>query len=493
MTLFECLQWRSKRNPVLHLVVVLAAFISAISLPHHLRIDAWGTQLSAQEESDSEDSIAYPKSQWETAGIKLTQPTKQRFTEKIRLTGMVSLNEDRLSHVYPIVEGVVDRVSTALGDVVEKDQVLTVVHSREVGQAKLEVFQARLALEIAEAQYKVQQELSENTTKLLDALRSQKEITEIQKQSQNQNMGEYRERLLNAYADYLKAQADVSRLEGIAQSGAVSGKQLLAAQARRNADLATFQARIEQIAFELQSALLVTSQAVKSARTRVAVATTSLKILGCGEDEVQVIDPMQQGESISHYSIRAPFHGTVIAKDVTLGEQVRRDKQLLTIADLSTVWIKADVYEKDVPLLSTLAGSDLELVSEAWPDKTFHAKVFFTGEIMDETTRTIAMRAIADNEQHLLKPGMFVTIRLPTTANVESVQVPSSAVQQHENRSFVFVHKGDGKFARRDVQIGNRGRQWTVVESGLTEQEPIVSDGGFILKSKLLEGLLEEE
>ncbi|WP_158222530.1 efflux RND transporter periplasmic adaptor subunit [Rhodopirellula sp. MGV] len=479
MTLPPFFRWRSQRKPS-YFIFATAIALSA-SLP---------TIVRSEETSETVD---FPKEQWEIAGIQLSKPVKQRYSEQIRLTGMVSLNEDRLSHVYPIVEGVVDQVAIALGDVVEKDQMLAVVHSREVGQAKLELFQARLELEIAEAKSKVQQELSGNTNQLLDALRNQKEISEIQSQLQNRNMGEYRERLLNAYADYLKAQADVVRLEGIAQSGAVSGKQLLAAQTRRNADLATFQARIEQIAFELQSAVLMTSQAVKSAKTRVAVAITSLKILGCNESEVQTIDPIQQGESISHYSIRAPFGGTVIAKDVTLGEQIRRDKQLLTIADLSTVWIKADVYEKDVPLLSALAGRDLELSSEAWPGQTFHAKVFYTGEIMDEATRTIGMRAIAENKDHLLKPGMFVTIELPATATQESVQVPATAVQQYENETFVFVHEGDGKFARRDVTVGNRGRQWAVIEKGLAADETIVTSGGFILKSKMLEGLLAEE
>ncbi|MFN9916822.1 MAG: hypothetical protein ACK53L_29810, partial [Pirellulaceae bacterium] len=90
-------------------------------------------------------------------------------------------------------------------------------------------------------------------------------------------MGDFRERLLASYSSYLKSQADVLRLEGVSNSGAISAKQLLAAQATRNADLATFQARIEQIEYEMATSLLMASQAVKEAETRVAVAATNLR------------------------------------------------------------------------------------------------------------------------------------------------------------------------------------------------------------------------
>lgn len=448
-----------------------------------------------EEATDREtaNEITFDESRWQQSGVKVESATKKKFAETIRLTGKVALNEDRVSHVFPMVEGAVDQVATSLGDVVEANQRLVVVHSREVGQAKLDLFQARLQSEMAQVKDKLQQELTKNTKQLLVALREQQDITEIQNRLSNSNMGEYRERLLNAYADYLKSEADVSRLEGIGDSGAVSGKQLLAAQARRNADLATFQARIEQVAYELQTSLLATSQAVKEANTRVAVATTSLQILGCEESEIQKIEPLQQGESISHYSIRAPFRGTVIAKDVTLGEQVRPDSQVLTVADLSTVWIKADIYEKDIALLESLSGSEIEVVSEAWPDQVFSAKVFYTGEIMDESTRTVSMRAIAENTNHMLKPGMFVSVRLPLSQEQESVQVPTTAVQFHEGKHFVFVHKTGSDFVRRDVTLGRKGRDWIEIKTGLKENESIATSGGFILKSKMLESLLAEE
>ncbi len=177
-------------------------------------------------------------------------------------------------------------------------------------------------------------------------------------------------------------------MTGVSDSGAISSKQLYAAKASRNADAATFFARVEQIDFELKTSQLQASQLVKEAETRVAVATTNLRIMGCELKDIENIDPVQQGESVSDYFIRAPFTGTVISKDVVLREQVRPETQIMAIADTTSVWIEANVYEKDAPLLESLKDRPVIVRNAAWPDREFEARIFFTGEIMDEKTRT---------------------------------------------------------------------------------------------------------
>ncbi len=147
--------------------------------------------------------------------------------------------------------------------------------------------------------------------------------------------------------------------------------------------------------------------------------------MGCQADEIEKIDPAKQGEEVASYSLRAPLTGTVIAKDVVLKEQIRPDTQIMAIADLSTVWIEANIYEKDVPLLESIKDKSIKVRNAAWPNRQFEAKIFYTGEIMEEATRTIAMRAIAKNSDKLLKPGMFVDIQFQTAENDESVlQLP---------------------------------------------------------------------
>jgi cobalt-zinc-cadmium efflux system membrane fusion protein len=437
--------------------------------------------------------ILLPQSQWKAAGIQLVQPIMSEFVTPVRLTGKVTLNEDRIAHIYPMVEGTVDEVSVTLGQNVTSDDLLVVIHSREIGQAKLDLYQARLQREIAIVKRDLQAKIAENTRRLILALRQMRPIQEIEQEFRAMSMGDYRERLLASYAGYLKSQADVTRLENVQDSGAVSGKLLLTAQATRNADLATFQARIEQIEYEMETEILLANQTVKEAETRVAVDSTSLRILGVDAKEIDGIDPASQGQAISHYPIRAPFNGTVITKDCALREQVRPSDSVLTIADLSSVWITADVFEEHVPLLHALDKKTVSIVNEAWPDKTFQAEVFFTGEIMDEKTRTISLRAIAPNPDRLLKPGMFVNVFIPGVSQGNGVTIPKDAVQEHEGKKFVFVHLGSDRFARRDVELGPSHERGVMIRAGLGINDSIVGEGGFILKSRMLAELLGEE
>ena len=437
--------------------------------------------------------IELPSDLWGPSGIVMEPPKEELLSVPVNLTGKVSLNEDRISHIFPMVEGTVDTVSVTLGQKVQANDLLIVIHSREIGQAKLDLYQARLQREIAIVKRDLQSRIAENTRRLIDELRLRRPIQEIETKFRTLGMGDYRERLLASYAGYLKAQADVSRLENVQDSGAVSGKLLLTAQSTRDADLATFQARIEQIDYEMQTSILLANQNVKEADTRVAVDATSLRILGVDLKDIESGDPTTQGEAISHYPIRAPFNGTVITKDCTVREQVQPSASVLTIADLSTVWITADVFEENVPLLRSLEQQTVSIVNEAWPDKTFSAKVFYTGEIMDEKTRTIALRAIADNSDGLLKPGMFVNVAIPSGQSGSAMTIPTDAIQEHEGKKFVFVQIQGTRFVRREVQTGAKAQGRTVVLRGLSPKDQVVVQGAFVLKSKMLAELLGEE
>lgn len=469
--------------------------VIAISLVFtHVQNTRGQSDVAADSEPVSSQAtlVILPETQWKASSIRIEPVKRLSLSKTLKLTGQISLNQDRVAHIYSMVEGTVDDVSVRLGQKVKAEDRLAVIHSREVGSAKLILYQARLQLELAKTQHELETTIAANANELLVALRQGRDMQQIDAEFRDRPMGEFRERALSSYAALLKSEADVLRLEGVSQSGAVSGKTLLSATAKRNADRATFQARIEQIQYELQTSTLMTGQAVKEAEATVLVAATNLKILNVDDQEISDIDPAKQGEKLSHYMIRAPFDGTVLTKDVVLREQVRPDVMLLSIADLSTVWVKADVYEEHLPILDSFQDQTVTLRNDALPEHQFQAKVFYTGEIMDDETRTISLRAIADNPEHRLKPGMFVDIELPVV-HPESIVIPSSAVQQHQGKTFVFVLREDRQFETRDVVIGETNGDSVAVRSGLSENESVVTNGSFILKSQLLADLLGEE
>ena len=444
------------------------------------------------EEADDKGYIVFPKDSWSAAGLATQAVTTESFTVKIELTGKVTLNEDRVSHIFPLVDGRVDEVKVQFGQRVRKDDLLLVVQSKEVGQAKLKLFQNRMQLEFAATRNQWIQSVADNTKLLLNLIRSRAEITDIEAQLKDRPLGEYRDRLMTAYIDNYRAEKNLERLGPLAKDGVVAGKQMLEAESGSKAARATLQSLVEQIAQDSQQAAIVSAQTMRELQTSVSVDETNLKILGFKDEDLVSIDPEHEGQTIAHYPIVAPFDGTVISKDAVLLERVGPERQILSIADLSTVWITTDIYEEHLPLLNHLDDKTIYLRSNAWPGKTFEATIFYTGDVVNEASRTVSMRALADNKDGHLKPGMFLTVEFPDVAQTKVVQVPEAAVLDFEGKSFVFVHVEGDNFERRDVNTGRRNENSIEILSGLKEGEVVVRSGGFALKSQMLSELLSE-
>ena len=442
--------------------------------------------------SEASGEVIFPKQSWQAAGIRMEAAKSAPFVQKIELTGKIMINEDSCSHMFPLVEGRVDEVRVRFGQRVKAGELLLIVQSREVGQLKLKLYQTRLQLDFAKTKDEWIQAVAENTTRLLQLIRQGADIEDIEKQLKDRPLGDYREQLLNAYIQNYRTEKHLERLSPLSKDGVVPGRQLLEAESEWKAARATLQSVVEQIQIEARQSAIVSSQSVKELQTSVAVDETNLRILGFTDAELKQIDPVAQGETISHYPVYAPFDGTVISKDAVLLESVGPQRQILSVADLSSVWVSADIYEEHLSLLPNLEGQEIALQTAAWPGRTFKAKIFYTGDVVDETSRTVSMRALADNSEGLLKPGMFLKVSFPNAAPVEVVQVPDTCVMDHEGVSFVFVHKSGDRFERRDVQPGRRTEKWAEVLSGVKAGESVVVRGGFALKSQMLAELLAE-
>jgi cobalt-zinc-cadmium efflux system membrane fusion protein len=450
------------------------------------------TDQPAEGESDP-GVIRYAKEDLATLSIQEQGVDSGPLPQRLQLTGKIMLNEDRIAHVFPLVEGRVDQVGIHLGDRVKEGQLLVVVQSREVGDQKLQLYSDRLQREFVLTKDKWQRSIAENTYQLISLIREGAPMERIETLLTNRSIGQYRDTLMSAYIANYKAQKQYERLSPLSKDGIVTGKQLLEAEAELNATRATLQSVLEQVSQDVLQASTLSAQAVKEIETRVAVGETNLKILGFPADEIANIDPKTQGQAVSHYPVFAPFDGTIVSKDVVLLERVSPDRQIIGVADLSTVWVTIDAYEEHLATIRGIPDSKLTLRSEAWPGKTFDAKVFYAGDMVDQATRTLSMRAIADNADAMLKPGMFVTVELPLSTDVTYTRVPLTALQQHEGKTFVFVREGDETFRRRDVVLGTRNEEFAEVKEGLKPGEKVVTSGGFALKSRMLAELMGEE
>lgn len=451
-------------------------------------------ESAARETAETDDSpqpIVFPRESWQAASIEIQPVKRGSLPQIVELTGKIALNEDRVAHIYPMVEGRVDEVKVNFGDRVRKGDLLVVIQSKEIGQALLQLYQNRLARDFALQKDQWTQTTAANTLDLIKLIREDAPIESIESQLRDRPLGEFRDKLMTAYIERFKSEQDLARLQPLLEGGAIPGKQVLQAQANSVAARASLQSFIEQVQQDVTQAATISAQSVKELQTRVAVDETNLKILGMTDESLTNIDP-KQGEALSHYSIYAPFDGTIISKDVVLLERVGPDTQILSIADLSSVWVSVDIYEEHLPLLQEVQNRTVQLTSNAWPGKTFEASVFYSGDVVAQESRTLSLRAIAENQEGMLKPGMFVNVQLTGTEQAEVLQVPLTSIIEHEGKSFVFVYDGNEEFERRDLVLGRKNAEAVEIVSGLKEGERIVVSGGFALKSQMLAELLAE-
>lgn len=457
--------------------------------PASEQAQATGDEVTQDEQHP--DIVRFPEDRWPSASIVIEPATTARIEQITTLTGKVTLNEDRLAHVFPLVEGRIDEVNVGLGDQVTKGQQMAVIQSREVGDAMLTLAQDRLQLGFATQRDEWTQAIAANTLELVRLLRSQATVEQIEAQLRDRPLGEYRDKLMTAYINQATSRKNVERLEPLRSQGILASRQIYEAEATWTSDRATLQSLLEQLEQDARQAAIRSTQSVKELETRVAVDEAALEILGLDATAYAAIDPTA-GASLARCPILAPFDGTVISKDVALLEHVGPTNQILGVADLSTVWLTADVFEEQLPLMQNLQNGTIRFHSEAWPGESFEGTVFYTGDLVDRESRTLGMRAVAKNPDRKLKPGMFVTIELPDAEAATVLQVPASAVLDHEGTRFVFVHLGDDRFQRRDIETGRRSTDAVEVRSGIAAGDRVVTSGGFALKSRMLSALLEE-
>jgi cobalt-zinc-cadmium efflux system membrane fusion protein len=189
--------------------------------------------------------------------------------------------------------------------------------------------------------------------------------------------------------------------------------------------------------------------------------------------------------------IRSPFAGVIIKAGAAPGEVAGPETELFTLADLSGVWVQAEVYEKDLAQLRI--GQQAIITVDTYPERPFQGRVTYISDILDPHTRTAKVRCEVANPGALLKLDMFATVQLPTTFQREVIAVPSDAVQQVEGKNVVFVRKAPTRFEAREVGLGKVVNGRREIVSGLAEGEPVVTDGSFHLKSVLAGKNLGEE
>jgi membrane fusion protein, copper/silver efflux system len=213
-----------------------------------------------------------------------------------------------------------------------------------------------------------------------------------------------------------------------------------------------------------------------------ALVTASKTRLGLWDiSEEQLRDLEKKGEAQKTLTLYAPRAGFVIKKEINEGMKVMPDKELYTIADLSSVWVNVDVYESDIPYVRV--GQQADITLSYSPGESFRGRVAYIYPYLDEKTRTMKVRLEHANPGYKLKPEMYVNaeIKIPGGAQLS---IPEESVLDSGIRKIVFVDKGNGHFEAKEVKLGAKMDGYYQVQSGLKEDEKIAASAAFLLDSE---------
>ncbi|HEV8415880.1 MAG TPA: efflux RND transporter periplasmic adaptor subunit [Bryobacteraceae bacterium] len=250
-------------------------------------------------------------------------------------------------------------------------------------------------------------------------------------------------------------------------------------QSQRDLDLAQKTYNMNKDLFEHQAASRISFQQAENdlakANTQVARSEEGLRVLGIDPKEA-----VKDGGLRSLVPVRAPMSGTLIERNLTPGQFVQADSTaLLTIADLSTVWVLVDVFERDIHLVHV--GQKVQVVAAAYPDRRFPATIERISDKVDADSRTLKVRLLVSNPKFLLKPEMFITSSLELSGGGAAISVPASAVFTEDGKSYVFAAINDRRFERRLIVAAPDAEGRLRVTSGLRVGDRIVTDGAMLL------------
>ncbi len=243
-------------------------------------------------------------------------------------------------------------------------------------------------------------------------------------------------------------------------------KRLQLARTTYEREKSLFEARISP-----QQDVQVAEQAMQEAEIAVTNARQKLQAVGA---------TLSSG-SLNRYELRAPFDGTIVEKHIALGEQVREDANVFTVADLRTVWAQISVPAKDLPLVRV--GDRVTVRATAF-EQSAVGTVAYVGSLIGESTRTAQARVTLQNPNAAWRPGLFVNVEMKRDSFEAPITVTADAVQTVEDKPVVFVKTATG-FIAQPVQVGRTDGQRVEIVQGLKAGAPYIAAGSFIAKAEL--------
>jgi cobalt-zinc-cadmium efflux system membrane fusion protein len=189
---------------------------------------------------------------------------------------------------------------------------------------------------------------------------------------------------------------------------------------------------------------------------------------------------------LSDFTLHSPFDARVESRDISPAERVTPGQQLFVLANNDSLWVSAEIHERDWKLLEVKPGQEVAITSPALPGQEFAARVHHWGASVSPVTHAVPLIAELDNTSRKFKPGMFVWVTIAHESVEPRTTIPTDAVVRNGDDTFVFVPISGSMFRRVNVETGQETSDWVEITNGLAPGDAVVTKGAFFLKSELL-------
>jgi len=210
-------------------------------------------------------------------------------------------------------------------------------------------------------------------------------------------------------------------------------------------------------------------------------------------DQVAKDDPLasiESNQSLTVYDLKAPISGTVIDRQISLGEYASEQKPSFVVADLSSIWVDLSIYRQDI---KRVAIGDEVLIDPDDGGGDLKAQISYLAPVGTSETQTALARTVLANRDGRLKPGLFVTARLVLAKRNVAVAVRSGAIQTLDNKTVIFVREEGDKIEARPVELGDADPKFVEIRAGLAAGERYVAENSFVVKAEMGKGEAEHD
>ncbi len=456
-------------------------------------------------------------------GIEVAPAIAGDGWQAIEVTGKVTVPPDRLVKISPRIEGKIVMARGTVGDRVSRGQTLAIISSVELAEARAQYRQALAKLAAAESAYVREGQmvkLGGVSARPYEEARAESLSAQGELADAKSELAQAKSELVREESELVQCKARLERAKELYADEIISKQDLESAEAEFKRDSATVnsaESKVGQAASRLEKAqskldiakqYLAREERVYKSRTldtralqgqKAEVAAARVDVRSAA-DRIRVLgaNPSGTGDTIA---VTSPIAGRIVSRHSNVGEMATPSDALFTVADLSQVWIEADVYEKDVAQVRR--GQVAEIRVDAFPGRAFSGRVGSIGDILSPESRTAKVRCTVGNSEGLLRGEMFARVSLLTAKRGRTVFVPREALLDDAGGKIVFTPCAEcpedikagtnacGAYDKISVKTGSvRGDRVEIV-SGVEPGTLIVTKGAYQLKTALGSGKLE--